>query len=73
MRPSGAVARVTEVIADSEKSFEDAIMAGFKRASKTLRRITGLRVKEQYAHVENNRILTFRVTLDIIFVLDDDT
>ncbi|HOW53040.1 MAG TPA: dodecin family protein [Syntrophorhabdaceae bacterium] len=66
----GRVARVTEVIADSKKSFEDAILIGFRRASKTLRGITGVRVKDQYAQVENGTILKFRVTLDIIFVLD---
>jgi flavin-binding protein dodecin len=49
MRPDGRVARVTEIIAGSQKSFEDAILIGFKRASKTLRGITGLRVKEQRA------------------------
>ena len=66
----GRVARVTEVIADSKKSFEDAILIGFRRASKTLRGITGVRVKDQYAQVENGTILKFRVTLDIIFILD---
>jgi flavin-binding protein dodecin len=70
METDGRVARVTEIIADSKKSFEDAIMTGFRRASKTLRGITGIRVKEQYAQVENGAILKFRVTLDVIFVLD---
>ncbi|HOW55721.1 MAG TPA: dodecin family protein [Syntrophorhabdaceae bacterium] len=70
MVPESRVARVTEIIADSKKSFEDAILNGFHRASKTLRGITGIRVKDQYAHVENGAILRFRVTLDVIFVLD---
>jgi flavin-binding protein dodecin len=71
MGPEGRVARVTEIVADSKKSFEDAIMNGFRRASKRLRGITGVRVKEQYAQVENGAILRFRVTLDVIFVLDN--
>ncbi|MCK9228550.1 MAG: dodecin family protein [Syntrophorhabdaceae bacterium] len=66
----GRVARVTEIVADSTESFEDAIMTGFKRASKTLRGITGLRVKEQYAEVSEGTILKFRVTLDVIFILE---
>lgn len=66
----GSVARVTEIVADSPKSFEDAILNGFKRASRTLRGITGVRVKDQYAQVEDGAILKFRVTLDIIFVLE---
>ena len=70
MRSEGNVARITEIVADSTKSFEDAIMTGFKRASKTLRGITGVRVKEQYAQVSEGEILKFRVTLDILFVLE---
>jgi len=70
MGTEGRVARVTELVADSKESFEDAVITGFKRASKTLRGITGLRVKEQYAQVEDGKILKFRVTLDVIFVLE---
>lgn len=70
MRTEGRVARVTEIIAGSQKSFEDAILIGFKRASKTLRGITGLRVKEQRARVEDGKIVEFRVTLEVIFVLE---
>jgi hypothetical protein len=36
MRSEGSVARVTEIVADSTKSFEDAVMTGFKRASKNI-------------------------------------
>lgn len=70
MRSEGRVARVTEVIAGSPKSFEDAINVGFKRAAKTLRGITGLRVKEQRARVEDGKIVEYRVTLEVIFVLE---
>jgi dodecin len=70
MRSEGRIARVTEIIAGSQKSFEDAILNGFKRASKTLRGITGLRVKEQRARVEDGKIVEFRVTLEVIFVLE---
>lgn len=70
MYSQGKVARVTQIVAESPESFEDAIMIGFKRASKTLRGITGLRVKEQYADVSDGAILKFRVTLDVIFILE---
>jgi flavin-binding protein dodecin len=66
-----AVARVTEVVSSSKKSWEDAAIAGFKRASKTLRGITGFEVIKQNAHVENNKIVEFRVTMRVIFVLED--
>jgi len=64
------VARVTEIIAASQKSFEDAISAGFKRATKTLRGITGMKVVEQRVAVENNKIVEYRVRLEVIFVLE---
>jgi flavin-binding protein dodecin len=65
-----AVARVTEIVSSSKKSWEDAAMAGFKRAAKTLRGITGFEVIKQSAHVENNKIVEFRVTMRVIFVLE---
>jgi len=47
------VARVTEIIAASPKSFDDAIQVGFTRATKTLRGITGLRIIEQRVAIED--------------------
>ncbi len=70
MKSEGRVARVTEIVAGSPKSFEDAIQVGFKRASKTLRGITGLRVTEQRVRVEDGKIAEYRITLEVIFVLE---
>ena len=64
------VARVTEIIAGSPKSFEEAIKVGFARATKTLRGITGMRVAEMRVAVENSKIIEYRVRLEIIFVLE---
>ena len=64
------VARVTEIIAASPKSFEDAISQGFKRATKTLRGITGMKVIEQRISVENNKVIEYRVRMEVIFVLE---
>ena len=64
------VARVTEIIAGSSKSFDDAIKTGFARATKTLRGITGLRVAEMRVAVENSKIIEYRVRMEIIFVLE---
>ena len=67
----GRVARVTEIIAGSNKSFEDAVQKGFARANKTLRGITGMRIVEQRVAVEKGQIIEYRVRLEIIFVLED--
>ena len=69
--PHMAVARVTEVVSSSKTSWEDAALAGFKRANKTLRGITGFEIIKQTAHVEKNKIVEFRVTMRVIFVLED--
>jgi dodecin len=66
----GRVARVTEVVAGSPKSFDDAITVGFKRATKTLRGITGLKVKDWRAKVEDGKITEYRVTLEVLFLLE---
>jgi len=64
------VARVTEITAGSPKGFEDAIKVGFARATKTLRGITGLRAMEFRVAVENQKIVEYRVRLEVIFLLE---
>jgi flavin-binding protein dodecin len=64
------VARVTDIIAESPKGFEDAVQVGFARAASTLRGITGLRIVEQRVSVKDNKINTYRVKMEVIFILD---
>jgi flavin-binding protein dodecin len=64
------VARVTEIIAGSPKSFDDAVQVGFERATKTLRGITGMRIVEQRVAVDDNKITEYRVRMEVIFVLE---
>jgi flavin-binding protein dodecin len=64
------VARVTEVIGGSPVSFEDALKIGFERACKTLRGITGMRILEQRVKVADNKMVEYRVRMEIIFVLE---
>lgn len=66
-----SVARVTEIISSSSKSFEDAIQQGVTRACKTLDNVKSAWVKEQQVKVENDRIVEYRATLLITFVLKD--
>lgn len=65
-----AVARVTKITAASPTGFQDAVEEGLRRATQTLRHITGLEILEQKAKVENGRITEYRVTLEVIFVLE---
>ncbi|ADK83709.1 protein of unknown function DUF1458 [Desulfarculus baarsii DSM 2075] len=64
------VARVTDIIAASPISFDDAIKVGFERAARTLRDITGMKVLEQRVAVEDNQIQEYRVRLEVIFLLE---
>ena len=68
---SERIARVAEVISGSPVSFDDAVRAGFERAKRSLRGITGLRIIEQRVAVKDEKISEFRVRMEIIFVLDE--
>jgi len=65
------VARVTEIIASSDKSFDDAVKLGVARACKTLKRVSGAWVKDQKVVIDKNKIVEYRVNLKVTFVLKD--
>jgi flavin-binding protein dodecin len=65
------VARVTEIIASSGKSFEDAAKVGVARACKRLKKVSGAWVKSQKVIVRKNKIVEYRVNLKVTFVLED--
>ena len=67
-----SVAKVTEIIASSEKGFDDAITKGIKRANKTLKNVRGAWVEGQKVICNRDGdIKEFRVNLKVSFVLDD--
>jgi len=66
-----SVARVTEVISSSSKSFDDAVNEGVQRANKTLHNVTGAWVKDQSVVVEDGKVTQYRVNLKVTFILDD--
>lgn len=65
-----AVARVTEIIAGSKKSFQDAVEQGIARASKTLKNIEAAWVQDQKVIVEKGKIVEYRVALKVTFILE---
>ena len=66
-----SVARITEVISSSPKSFEDAVQIGVKRANKTLKNIKGAWDKDQKVVVEDGEVTSFRVVMKVTFILND--
>jgi len=65
-----SVARVTEISAISEKSFEDAIRVGVERANQTLRNVQSAWVKEQEVEIGGGNITGYKVNMLISFVLE---
>lgn len=64
-----SVARVTEIIASSTKSFEDAVRSGIKRANETLDNIEGAWVQDQKVICDAGKIKEYRVNLKVTFIL----
>jgi flavin-binding protein dodecin len=62
-----AVLKVIELLASSDKSWEDAIRNAIKTAGKTVRGIRSVYVKEQSAKVKENEVVEFRVIVKISF------
>jgi dodecin len=66
-----SVARVTEISAMSESSFQDAIQVGVQRAAATLRGLKSAWVKEQEVQLgANGQITAYKVNLLITFELE---
>ncbi len=66
-----AVARVSEIVASSKDSVEAAIQEGLKRATKTLRGITGFEVMRVQGKVDKGKLIEYRVHMNVTFVLEE--
>ena len=67
---AGTVARVTEISAKSDASFEDAIKLAVDRANESLRGLTSAWVKEQEVEIRDGSISAYKVNLLVTFVLE---
>jgi len=61
--------KVIEVLAESNKSWEDAAANAISRASKTLKGIKSIYIKDLEAKVENNKVVQYRINAKISFML----
>ena len=62
-----AVLKVIELLASSDKSWEDAIRNAVKTAGKTVKGIRSVYVKEQSARINDNEVVEYRVILKVSF------
>lgn len=66
------VAKVSEIIVSSPKSFDDAIKEGITRSHKTLRNLKSFWVQDQQIKVDDQgKISEYRVHLKVTFLIDD--
>ena len=65
-----AVLKVIEVMANSSKSWEDAVRNAVKTTAKTVKNIRSVYVKDQTANVEGDTLSDFRVILKITFEVE---
>lgn len=65
-----SVVKVIEVLAQSDKSWEDAARNAVTEASKTVKNIQNVYVKDMKADVENNELKVFRVNAKVSFLVE---
>ena len=65
-----ATVKVIEVLAQSEKSWEDAAQVAITKAGESLHDIKSIYIKEMEAKVENNQITEYRINAKISFGLE---
>ncbi|MGM0649395.1 MAG: dodecin family protein [Bacteroidota bacterium] len=63
--------KVIEVIAASKEGFTEATQNAVEKASKTVKNIQSVYIKEMNANVENNKIVSYAVNAKISFIVED--
>jgi flavin-binding protein dodecin len=64
------VVKVIETLSQSSKSWEDATQSAVNEASKTLRNIRSIYIKEFTAEVENGKVSNYRINAKVTFDLE---
>jgi len=62
--------KVIEVLAESDKSWEDAAKQAVLQAAKSVNNIKSIYVKNHEAKVENDKIVKYRINAQISFLLE---
>ncbi len=62
--------KVIEVLAESDKSWEDAAQSAISTAQESVRNVRSIYIKNMEASVENGKISKYRINGKISFVLD---
>ena len=62
--------KVTEILANSDKSWEDAAQNAVSHASKTIKHIRSVNIQNQSATVKDGKISQYRVNVKISFEVE---
>lgn len=65
-----AMLKVIEVLAQSNKSWEDAAQTAVATAAKTVRNVRSIYIENMEAAVEDGKIASYRINGKISFVLE---
>jgi len=65
-----SLAKVIEINAASPEGFDDAVRQGIKRASHTVKNISGAWVKEHKVVVQDGKVQEYRVNMKVTFVME---
>jgi flavin-binding protein dodecin len=66
------VVKVIELMSQSSKSWEDAAQSAVREASKTLRNIRSIYIKEFTAEVDNGKLSNYRINAKVTFDLETE-
>ena len=66
------ILKVIEILAESDKSWEDAAQQAVTKVSKTIRNVKSIYIKNMEAKVENNKIIEYRVNAKVSFEIGSE-
>ncbi len=65
-----SIAKVLEITATSNRSFEDAIQSGIAKVTETVQNVQGAWINEQNIVIKDNAIVEYRVNLKVTFLVE---
>lgn len=65
-----SVIKVIELMADSDKSWEDATEKAVEKAGKSVKNMRSAWVQDQSVVIKDNKVKAYRVTVKVSFEID---
>lgn len=67
-----AILKVIEILAESEKSWEDAAVQAVNKVSQTVKNVKSIYIQEMEAKVANNKIIEYRINAKVSFEVNSE-